>query len=181
MRGLLRRICYNDYMKHLLKNKRFGRLVVLRESGKAKDRSILWDCSCDCGKVIKVKSRSLVSGETKSCGCLRKIKAGEANFNKLLANYQNSARRNDVPFSLMTEQFRELTKRNCHYCGTKPRQKKYRRFSNGAYIFNGIDRKNNDLGYTVKNSLPCCFICNRAKGTMSYKEFILWIQTIVKR
>jgi len=34
---------------------------------------------------------------------------------------------------------------------------------------------------TKENSVPCCFICNRAKGNMGYKDFILWIQTIAKK
>ena len=30
-----------------------------------------WRCSCECGKVTIVKTGSLTSGNTKSCGCLR--------------------------------------------------------------------------------------------------------------
>ncbi len=44
-----------------------------------------------------------------------------------------------------------------------------------------IDRKDNLLGYSKENSLPCCFVCNRAKGNMSYKNFILWIKAIKKK
>ena len=50
----------------------FGRLKVIRESGRAKDRHIVWTCQCECGNVVNVSSRELVNGHTKSCGCLQK-------------------------------------------------------------------------------------------------------------
>ena len=174
-------IWYNRCMKHTLINKRFGKLIVLKEVGRAKDRSVIWECQCDCGNKTNTTSRSLMCQDTKSCGCLRKISSGEANFNKLLANYKNSAKVRNVPFTLSDEQFRELTQEKCFYCGSEPSQEKYRKFSNGAYVFNGIDRKDNSKGYVQGNVLPCCFICNRAKGNMSYEDFSLWIKRIVKR
>lgn len=50
----------------------FGRLTVIDEAGRTKDRHILWECECDCGNTVKVSSRDLVNGHTKSCGCLQK-------------------------------------------------------------------------------------------------------------
>lgn len=32
---------------------------------------MVWECRCDCGNVALVSSRALLSGNTKSCGCLR--------------------------------------------------------------------------------------------------------------
>jgi len=167
-------------MKYDFKNKRFGKLRILDDVGRAKDRSILWSYLCDCGNTGKIKSKSLVSG-AKSCGCLRRIQLGEANFNKLLANYKHWAKIRNLRFNLSKEGFRKLTQQNCFYCGAKPNQKKYRKFSNGAYVFNGIDRKDNQRGYVPGNVVACCLICNRAKGNLSYKEFFSWIQRIAKK
>ena len=36
----------------------------------------------------------------------------------------------------------------------------------------GCDRKDNSLPHTEDNVVPCCFECNRKKGTMSYDEYI---------
>lgn len=47
--------------------RRFLKLVVT--SCVAKDR---WICQCDCGNSIELEGRPLRSGNTKSCGCLRK-------------------------------------------------------------------------------------------------------------
>ena len=59
-----------------LTNQRFGRLVVLRDSGKrVKDGHIIWACKCSCGKQVKVISGNLRYGHTRSCGCLKREQA----------------------------------------------------------------------------------------------------------
>ena len=63
--------------------KRYGRLVVksLFQSG-SKKRPSKWLCICDCGNEKIANSQALISGDTKSCGCLRKETAkatGRAN------------------------------------------------------------------------------------------------------
>lgn len=47
----------------------FGRLKVIKRVG-TKCGSPLWECKCECGNTINVNSRSLSSGNTKSCGCI---------------------------------------------------------------------------------------------------------------
>ena len=54
-----------------LTEKRFGRLVAKRISGKNKRGGYIWECLCDCGNTTNVLSGSLMYGATKSCGCLR--------------------------------------------------------------------------------------------------------------
>jgi hypothetical protein len=48
----------------------FGRLKVLQRD-KSYSRYTKWRCACVCGKVVSVRSHSLLSGDTASCGCLR--------------------------------------------------------------------------------------------------------------
>ena len=55
-----------------LEGQRFGRLVALEPVGKSCHRNILWRCQCDCGNECIVPSNYLTSGQTKSCGCLRR-------------------------------------------------------------------------------------------------------------
>ena len=50
----------------------FGRLTVLAFSHKDKWRKNYWLCLCSCGKKVIVAERSLLTGNTKSCGCYRK-------------------------------------------------------------------------------------------------------------
>ena len=161
-----------------LTGNKYGKLTALKEIGRHKDRCILWECKCDCGEIISVKARSLKRGETKSCGCLRRIQKGEANFNKLLANYKQQAKLRKLDFCLSKENFRNLTQQNCFYCGAPPLSIKNRKYSNGVYKCNGIDRKDNNEGYTISNAVSCCLICNRAKSNLSYQEFLQWIQRV---
>ena len=51
--------------------KRFGRLVVLSESGR-KRKEIQWECLCDCGNITYCSGWDLRNGKTVSCGCKRK-------------------------------------------------------------------------------------------------------------
>jgi hypothetical protein len=67
-----------------LKNKRFGRLLVLEKTDiKQADNGYYWKCICDCGKEVLVPSHSLKSGNTQSCGCLRKDNTIKAAGNRL--------------------------------------------------------------------------------------------------
>jgi len=53
---------------------RFGHLLVLSRSRNARGRT-MWNVICDCGVHISVRSDSLKSGNTKSCGCEKIRKA----------------------------------------------------------------------------------------------------------
>jgi hypothetical protein len=51
--------------------KRFGRLVII-EKIINKSGPKIYKCRCDCGKEINVRLTSLKTGNSKSCGCLRR-------------------------------------------------------------------------------------------------------------
>lgn len=53
-----------------LTGQRFGRLTVIKYTCERVDRSVVWECRCDCGKLHKATSKNLRSGHTRSCGCL---------------------------------------------------------------------------------------------------------------
>ena len=55
---------------------RFGRLVAIERTEEKKGHSYVWLCKCDCGRTSNVLVASLLSGNTKSCGCSRKGGAG---------------------------------------------------------------------------------------------------------
>jgi len=55
-----------------LKGQRFGRwLVIKRTMPNAKSGGFRWLCKCDCGVRKVVTGGRLISGNSKSCGCLR--------------------------------------------------------------------------------------------------------------
>lgn len=55
-----------------LTGQRFGRLEILYRSEANLYGKPAWVCTCDCGRKIIVSGYCLVSGKTKSCGCLNK-------------------------------------------------------------------------------------------------------------
>ena len=55
-----------------LTNQKFERLTVKKYIGRNKHGQTLWDCTCICGNKISACGCSLLSGHTKSCGCLQR-------------------------------------------------------------------------------------------------------------
>lgn len=53
-----------------LTGQKFGRLVVLRKA--ATSRMTRWVCECECGLEITAVGENLKSGNTRSCGCLKR-------------------------------------------------------------------------------------------------------------
>jgi len=54
-----------------LKNKKFGRLVAIKTCGSDKHHNKMWLCKCECGKKIKTNTQNLITGDTRSCGCIK--------------------------------------------------------------------------------------------------------------
>ena len=168
-----------------LTGKKFNRLLVLKRIENRNHRTC-WLCKCDCGNEKEVLAQNLKNNGTQSCGCLHietnKIKCeysklkepGEAGLRILLARYKAGALRRKFEWKLTKEQFKEMTSRNCYYCGLEPKQivNTYNSNHIGKYIYNGVDRIDNKLGYTLNNSTTCCKMCNKAKMTLSSKEFL---------
>lgn len=51
----------------------YGQLTVLAYGGRSSTNKLLWECSCTCGGEVSVAANNLVSGHTRSCGCLQKV------------------------------------------------------------------------------------------------------------
>lgn len=52
--------------------KKYGHLTVIGLSDKMSGRKSYWYCQCDCGNEVEVRSDHLTTGNTLSCGCLKK-------------------------------------------------------------------------------------------------------------
>jgi 5-methylcytosine-specific restriction endonuclease McrA len=59
--------CYKN-----LVGQRFGRLLVMERTERRQGRQIIWRCLCSCGKETFVRTGSLTSLWTQSCGCLNR-------------------------------------------------------------------------------------------------------------
>lgn len=54
-----------------LTGQKFERLLVLKFLRFNKNRNSVWECQCDCGKIIEVVGSKLRNKTTKSCSCLK--------------------------------------------------------------------------------------------------------------
>lgn len=172
-----------------LSGQRFGKLTVLGfhdriKSGKS--HKIRWECLCDCGKKTVVRGDGLVSDNSKSCGCVatekliknnkkRKKPRQEKGLKDQVGKYKWEAKKRNLEWSLTDAEAIKMFEQNCFYCDTEPAP---RYTSGGSFNANGIDRKDNYLGYITDNCVPCCKNCNRAKLSMSLQDFYLWLTSI---
>lgn len=172
--------------------KTFGRLFVESFLGMTGDGYRWYGCACVCGVKCAVRSRELIRGHTKSCGCLQletvresagknKKPFGHASRNELLSSYIKSARDRSIEWAIEPEQFFSIVSSDCAYCGIRPDS--YRKPNtqvNGGFWYSGIDRIDNSRGYVQGNIIACCWTCNRAKATMTLNEFASWMKRLVK-
>lgn len=150
-----------------LTGERFGRLAVLRYSHSNKNKQRIWECQCDCGNIIFANSNQLVSGNTRSCGCLQK-EIAKAIGRKVLKThglskvngkktrlYRIWAGMNTRCNNPNDKAYKEYGGRGIHIC-KEWREKGFKAFHNWA-IANGykesltIDRIDNNKGYSPEN------------------------------
>jgi hypothetical protein len=167
----------------------YGKLTVIKFLYQMKNKNYLWLCKCDCGKETKVITTNLRKNRVKSCGCLvgesiSKLlskERGFAGFTRLKRGYKKSATKRNLNFDLSDNDLQILFKGNCSYCGTEPKQIRKGSKNNGDhsdYIYNGIDRIDNKLGYLKDNVVSCCKICNKMKLQLGLDEFMNHINKI---
>jgi hypothetical protein len=166
--------------------KKFGRLTVLKYLSKGEG----YECECECGNKTKARSWALKTGRHSSCGCLQKellvARFSKPNFealkNEIFKNYLKSAEKRKYIFNLNKEFFFKLIESNCYYCGSEPNMvwkgTKRTVINTENFKYNGVDRKDNTIGYTEENCVACCKICNNSKSTMTEKEWFTWIKKI---
>jgi hypothetical protein len=155
--------------------------------------------SCQCG--YSIKRSSLNSGDSrkcKKCSALiatsfvkgnpahNRLPDGEAAFNDLFGGYKRGALLRGIEFLLSSEQFKEITKKPCFYCGVPPSSirdpAKYRtkKTTTAIYLYNGVDRVDSGDAYRIDNVVPCCSICNYMKQDSNAEQFIEQVKKINK-
>jgi hypothetical protein len=85
--------------------------------------------------------------------------------------YLRSAELRQHEFAISLDEYKSIVKNPCHYCGVIQ--------TRGIEEFNGIDRKNNVIGYTTDNCVSCCKMCNYMKNTLSVEVFVNRIEHIL--
>ena len=64
-----------------IRGQRFGRLSAIEALEKRSgSESVVWRCRCDCGRETETASRDLLSGNTRSCGCIKQEQPGPQKY-----------------------------------------------------------------------------------------------------
>lgn len=187
---------YNNGKNHPkfidLSGKRFGKLTVL-EYVKTKEKLQFvwkWKCRCDCGNFTFTRTKEFTKSKpVQSCVSCGYKRTGNTNIlpdNRSLRNrvyrvYKRGAQNRGYNFDLTFEEVMKLIQMDCHYCGSKPQEmegEKNQSKTSIPFLRNGIDRKDNKLGYTNTNVIPCCKRCNLMKLDINYQDFISHIEKI---
>jgi hypothetical protein len=170
-----------------LKGKRFGRLVAIRLAEPREDGFSRWICKCDCGQEATPLQSNLRRGKTRSCGCANRRPPGHAGFVQLFNFYKRAARKRGKEWKLTKAQFRKLTQGNCEYCSAEPMQVSVSSNprltpagrQNTIYLYNGIDRVDNELGYLPDNCVSCCKVCNQIKMQFPLSDLMNHLEKMV--
>lgn len=151
-----------------------------------KQKEYKFECKCICGNKRVIRQWTLLKSENnKSCGCKFKelkqrfiLADDKAAFNKIFRGYKISADSRNLDFNLSFDEFKKIVKSNCFYCNVEPKQ--VSKSKSSSITYNGIDRVDNEKGYTSSNVVACCGFCNVAKNNLSIEEFKMKIEKIYK-
>jgi hypothetical protein len=169
-------------------------LDLLPPGKSGEHRKFLVKCP-KCGETSAMLKQNIV--KSKSCGCQKNdsstwshvgaknkpwtLPEGEAMFRALFYSYKKSAKKRGYDFELTESEFREKVTSPCTFCGSCCQSTKVGSArTNGDFNYTGIDRYVNTEGYTLKNSVPCCKVCNYMKLDHDPDFFLLHIKRILE-
>lgn len=172
----------------------FHRLTVLRRLDDKIPGRPRWECRCICGGTAVVGTGQLRNGNTRSCGCLL-VEHGkrwapqmsrnfwakgplEAATKRMLGEYRRGAEKRGLSFELTVTDVKSMIVSECWYCGSAPSRSV--KSTRPLGLYSGIDRKDNEVGYSLENCVPCCAQCNRAKNKFPASVFLSWVYRVYR-
>lgn len=142
-------ITLDNRMKDIT-GQRFGRYVAIGPVGRDVDRSIMWECRCDCGIIRNVNGSNLRSGKSQSCGCgLNR----ETHGMHKSPEYKSWEAMKARCYNPSTNQYHDYGGRGITVCDRwiNSFENYYADMGPRPSSGHSIDRKNNDLGYSPGN------------------------------
>jgi 5-methylcytosine-specific restriction endonuclease McrA len=140
---------YHRRQKERYQEQREANLVRMREYGQKNKEQL----------ARKAKERHVLNQDrnnTRSAVWRRQ----NPELSRLLSYKCSGAPGRGLVWQLSDEHATTLFGQACHYCHALPAP------------LNGIDRKDNKIGYVVENVVPCCWPCNNQKKSMAYDAFV---------
>ena len=106
---------------------------------------------------------------------------GSSAITKAYISLTSNAKPRNISVEITKEEFAGIASHECFYCGEAPVEKTGAKEWSGTAKIHGIDRINNDLGYTLDNSVACCGYCNGMKSDKTLEYFMNKIKSIYER
>lgn len=164
---------------------RFGKLIVLDDTGRRKSRRPIYKCICDCGNYCEILGKYLLSGDTKSCGC---YSIGNAHNRSCIGEITksfwtpivNQATRRGIPFNITREDAWGLylsQNRRCNLTGVEIFFSSNIRDQRGKQTCS-LDRIDNTKGYINGNIQWVHKHINIMKNVFNQDDFIKWCSLI---
>ena len=114
----------------------------------------------DNSTFIRRAEHILTYNKIINCNLHPRIFANHSTIN--YNSYKLGAKSRNYVFELLKKDFDNIVSYDCYICGKQ----------NSNRHKNGIDRYDNNIGYTLENVRPCCGQCNIMKKDMEYQYFI---------
>ncbi len=167
--------------------KEFGKLTVIKDTEKRKNRRPVYLCLCKCGKEVEVNGKYLLSGDTKSCGCFSKGNAHNRNCvgaitSSFWTHIKQSAKVRGIPFELSREEAWDLWNKQEGKCVLSkiPLSLVVNFRDQYKEQTASLDRIDSNKPYTVDNVQWVHKRINIMKNSMSNSEFIGWCKLVVE-
>lgn len=184
-KGVCRKCNENKYRNEVLniENENF-KVLKIDEDGTAKNsRHTKYFVQCKkCGKIFSRRAsvirNSLNNIQCSNCRHIRYNRPLNVLEYKTYCYYRTSAKKRNLEWDLNEQQFKNLIKLNCAYCGNIPQKRKTVTYKDEFEEINGIDRIDSTKGYTINNCVPCCSKCNLMKSDFTKNDFLNHISKI---
>jgi len=163
-----------------LKGRRFGRWIVLKPDSDKKDHCT---CRCDCGTEKSVFRYDLLSGKSKSCGCLNRdifLKMVTTHGKSYTSIYHVWNGMNERCYNHKSKSYKNYGGRGISVC---PKWHSFEGFyEDVGDVPKGktIDRIDNDGNYCLEN-LRFATPTEQNRNQRTYKNNILGIKGVKKR
>lgn len=119
----------------------------------------------DCNHLLPLAEYNSKRSDCRACQADRRLRPLDR-----FRDCRKHAHERSYAFRITPEEYDVCTRQPCYICGgyTKGRD------------HNGVDRVNNSIGYLFFNIAPCCWTCNRMKGSLSLGEFLEKVKKIYR-
>ena len=152
--------------------RKFNKLTVLKLLNYKRNGRFVYQCQCDCNKIVEITGTNLRLGRSRSCGCLQKeinikrlIKHGKS-YSKIYKIYSAMIQRCYNPKNEAWEYYGERGIKICkRWLGKKGFINFYQDMGDKPKGLS-LDRINNNKGYSKNNcqwSTPLQQVLNRRK------------------